>query len=343
MKRTSKWAACAAIVLACTTSSAPPSAFAQDKFEKSEVKRSIERLDPALDELVDVSATIEVISQGHIWTEGPAWDKANKALLFCDIPNNQINKWDSVTAKVSVFMKPSGYDGPENDLAKEPGTNGLLFMPDGRLVACDHGNRRIYRVETDGSKTVLVEKIDGKRFNSPNDLVMASDGTLFFTDPPYGLIDESAREIDWHGVYRLSTEETVTLLTKEFTRPNGIGLSPDESTLYVAQSDKNKPIYQSFPINKDGTLGDGKILFDASGLLHDPGMPDGMALDQKGNLWATGPGGVLILSPQGKLLGRILMGAKTSNCTFGEDGSTLFMTSSNDVCKVKTKAIGLGW
>lgn len=331
-----------AIAAAFIALTSPPT-LAQDKSGKPEVQRIIERLDPALDQLIDADATIEVISDGHIWTEGPAWDKANQALLFCDIPNNQINQWDSATGKVSVFMKPSGYDGPINDFGKEPGTNGLLFMPDGRLLACDHGNRRLYRLEKDGSKTTLVDKIDGKRFNSPNDLVMASDGTIYFTDPPYGMVDESVREIDWHGVYRLSTDGTVLLLTKEFARPNGIGLSPDEKTLYVAQSDHAQPIYQSFSILEDGRLGNSQLLYDASPLLEDPGMPDGMAVDQRGNLWATGPGGVLILTPQGKLLGRILMGAKTANCTFGEDGSTLFMTSSNFVCKVTTKTKGLGW
>ena len=319
-------------------------AHAQDhSTETSEVNRFIERLDPALDQLLDADAAIEVISDGHKWTEGPAWDKGNNVLLFSDIPNNVINKWDAASGKVSVFMKSSGYAGPKNQFSKEPGTNGLLFLPDGRLLACDHGNRRIFRLEKDGSKTTLVERFETKRFNSPNDLVRAADGTIFFTDPPYGMLNESVREIQWHGVYRLSPEGSVTLLTKEFTRPNGIGLSPDEKTLYVAQSDKEKPIYQSFKVNDDGTLSDSKLLFDASALTEDKGMPDGMAVDQNGNLWATGPGGVLILTPKGKLLGRIMMGKPTANCAFGEDGSTLFITSSDFVCKVKTKAKGLGW
>lgn len=321
------------------------SADAQDHAAKNhtkapEIKRSIERLDPALDELIDADAAIEVIADGYKWTEGPAWDKRNNALLFSDIPNNQICKWDAATGEVSVFMKPSGYDGPKNEY-KEPGTNGLWFLPDGRLMACDHGNRRIFRLEEDGSKTTLIDRCEEKRFNSPNDLVRASDGTIFFTDPPYGMIDESVREIEWHGVYRLSPDGSVALLTKEFSRPNGIGLSPDEKTLYVAQSDKAKPIYQSFKVNDDKTLSDSKLLLDAKPLTGDPGMPDGMAIDQNGNLWATGPGGVLIITPEGKLLGRIMMGKPTANCAFGEDGSTLFITSSNFVCKVKTKAKGL--
>lgn len=312
--------------------------------EKTEsVKRSIEKLDDALDALIDTDAEIEQLSSGHKWTEGPVWNKQQKMLLFCDIPNNEINRWDAESRKVSIFMKPSGYEGPAGGKSKESGTNGLIYGSDGRLIACDHGNRRLYRLYEDGSKATLIDRFEGKRFNSPNDLVMDKAGNLYFTDPPYGMLDESVREIEWHGVYRLTPYGVVTLLTKEFSRPNGIGLSPDQKTLYVAQSDKKAPIYKSFPLNDDGTIGEGKLLFDASPLTKDPGMPDGMAIDQKGNLWATGPGGVLIISPEGKLLGRILMNKPTANCTFGDDGSTLYITSSGFVCRVKTKAKGLGF
>lgn len=306
------------------------------------VDRSIEKLDDALDALIDTEAEIEQLSSGHKWTEGPLWNKQQKMLLFCDIPNNEINRWDAATGKVSIYMKPSGYEGLEK-LSKEPGTNGLIYGLDGRLIACDHGHRRLFRLYEDGSKATLIDRFEGKRFNSPNDLVMDKAGNIFFTDPPYGMLDESVREIEWHGVYRLTPAGMVTLLTKEFTRPNGIGLSPDEKTLYVAQSDKEAPIYKSFPLNDDGTIGEGKLLFDAASLTKDPGMPDGMAIDTNGNLWATGPGGVLIISPEGKLLGRIIMNKPTANCTFGDDGSTLYITSSGFVCRVKTKAKGLGF
>jgi gluconolactonase len=311
--------------------------------QKDTVNRSIEKLDDAFDALIDTDAEIEQLSSGHKWTEGPVWNKQQKMLLFCDIPNNEINRWDAATGKVSIYMKPSGYDGIENEFGKEPGTNGLIYGHDGRLIACDHGNRRLYRLYEDGSKATLIDRFEGKRFNSPNDLVMDKAGNIYFTDPPYGMLDESVREIDWHGVYRLTPYGVVTLLTKEFTRPNGIGLSPDQKTLYVAQSDKEAPIYKAFPLNEDGTIGEGKLLYDAASLTKDPGMPDGMAIDQKGNLWATGPGGVLIITPEGKLLGRILMNKPTANCTFGDDGSTLYITSSGFVCRVKTKAKGLGF
>ena len=330
-------------VLFAVIASTPTVAQKADADKKETVERSIEKLDDALDVLIDTDAEIEQLSSGHKWTEGPVWNPRQKMLLFCDIPNNEINRWDAASGKVTVYMKPSGYEGLKSGRSKESGTNGLIYGQDGRLIACDHGNRRLYRLYEDGSKVTLIDRFEGKRFNSPNDLVMDKAGNIFFTDPPYGMLDESVREIEWHGVYRLATSGVVTLLTKEFTRPNGIGLSPDEKTLYVAQSDPEALIYKSFPLNQDGTIGKGKLLYDAKPLSKDPGLPDGMAIDQKGNLWATGPGGVLIISPEGKLLGRILMGQKTANCTFGDDGSTLYITSSGFVCRVKTKAKGLGF
>ncbi|QEG24209.1 SMP-30/gluconolactonase/LRE family protein [Mariniblastus fucicola] len=317
-----------------------PLAQAQDKA--NQIERSIEKLDDGLDALIDVNAPIEVISTGHQWSEGPVWIKDGNFLIWSDVPRNKISKWDPETGETTVFMDPSGYDGPKTKW-REPGSNGLLLGNDGLLHACDHGNRRVYRVEKDGTKTTIADRFEGKRFNSPNDLIIHSNGDIYFTDPPYGLKDEASREIEWHGVYRIKPDGSVTLLTKEMTRPNGIGLSPDEKTLYVAQSDKEAPVFQSWPIKDDGTLGDGKVLYDTSQWVKkgDPGMPDGMAVDTQGNIWGTGPGGVLIISPEGKLLGRILMGKPTANCAFGDDGSTLYMTSSGFICKVQTKVKGL--
>ena len=314
------------------------SAMAQEE----KVVRKIEKLDDALDALIDVNAKIEVISTGHQWSEGPVWIKDGSYLLWSDVPRNKMSKWDPATGKTTVFMDPSGYDGPKTKWG-EPGSNGLLLDANGLLTVCDHGNRRVYRVEKDGTKTTICDSFEGKKFNSPNDLIIHSNGDIYFTDPPYGLKDEASREIKWHGVYRVKPDGTVSLLTKEMTRPNGIGLSPDEKTLYIAQSDKELPVFKSWPIKKDGTLGKGKVLLDTSPWVKkgDPGMPDGMAVDAQGNIWGTGPGGVMIISPKGKLLGRIMMGKPTANCAFGEDGSTLFITSSDFICKVKTKAKGL--
>lgn len=315
----------------------------QDVNHEKQTVGSIEQLDPAFAELIDTNEKIEVLTTGFQWSEGPVWIKSEGHLLFSDVPRNKIHKWSPKTGH-SVFMDPSGYEGDNGE--KEPGSNGLMTDAEGRLVVCDHGNRRVYRVEKDGSKTTLADRYEGKRFNSPNDLVINSKGDIYFTDPPYGLKDKSKRELDYCGVYRLSPDGKVTLLTKELERPNGIGLSPDEKTLYVAQSHRPAPIFQAYAIKEDGTTdAKGKTLYNSIKYAEkgDPGMPDGMCIDVHGNLWATGPGGVLIISPQGKLLGRILMGKPTANCAFGGDGSTLYITSSDRICRVKTKTRGLGF
>jgi len=327
------------------TFTAPVIAQQQTADEKKEKQfvGTIEQLDPALESLIDKNEKIEVLATGYQWSEGPVWIKTQGHLLFSDVPRNKIHKWSPKTGP-AVFMDPSGFDGDNGE--KEPGSNGLMTDAEGRLVVCDHGNRRIYRVEKDGTKTTLADKFEGKRFNSPNDLVIHSNGDIYFTDPPYGLRDQSKREIDFCGVYRLGTDGKITLLTKELERPNGIALSPDEKTLFIAQSHRPAPIYNAYAIKQDGTTDEkGKLLFNSIDFANkgDPGMPDGMCVDVKGNLWATGPGGVLIISPQGKLLGRIMMGKPTANCAFGEDGTTLFITSSDRVCRVRTKTKGLGF
>jgi gluconolactonase len=322
-------------------------ALAQDSSEKhaneQQAVAHVEQLDTALADLIDKEASIEVLSTGHQWTEGPVWIKSEGYLLFSDVPQNKIHKW-SPTGERSVFMDPSGYDGADQETG--PGSNGLALDAEGRLLVCDHGNRRVYRVEKDDTKTTLADRFDGKPFNSPNDLVVHSNGDIYFTDPPYGLTDESKRELDFCGVYRLEKSGLITVITKELTRPNGIALSPDEKTLYVAQSHPPAPVYQAYRLKADSaTAGEGKLLFDAKELLDqgDPGLPDGMCVDVEGNLWATGPGGVLIISPEGKLLGRILLGKATANCTFGGDGSMLYITSSDRVCRVQTRTKGLGF
>ena len=317
-------------------------AVSQDKIKKRFIGRII-KLDDGLDELLDSTAQAEILASGFDWVEGPAWDKNNGCLLFSNIPKNRIHKWHPKKG-VSIFMDPSGYDGSDRVTGREPGSNGLMFDAQGRLVVCDHGNRRIYRYEN-GTKKTLADRFDGKRFNSPNDLVIHSGGDIYFTDPPYGLANKTKREIDWNGVYVWRSETgKVELLTKEFTRPNGIALSPDEKTLYVAQSDRAKMIYKSFKLLPNGTIDSGKLLFDATNwVAKDPGSADGMAVDAKGNIWATAPGGVLILSPQGQPLGRIMTGRPTANCTFGEDGKTLFLTANKLLCRITTKVKGLGF
>ena len=304
----------------------------------------IERIDADFDRLVPADATIDVLAEGFDWSEGPVWVDDGRYLLFSDIPRNQIVKWREGEG-ISIFMQPAGYTGKPRFEGGEPGTNGLILDAQGRLVMCCHGDRLIRRIEKDGSATTLVSAYEGKRLNSPNDLVYHSRGDLYFTDPPYGLpkgFEDPARELDYCGVYRLSPTGQVTLLTHEMTRPNGIGLSPDEKTLYVAQSDSKAAIWKAFPVQADGNLGTGRVLFDATEWMGKrPGAPDGMAIDTQGNLWATGPGGVLVLSPAGKLLGILHTGQRTANCTFGDDGTTLYITADMYLCRVKTNTKGL--
>jgi gluconolactonase len=306
----------------------------------------IERIDPAFDELVPKDAKMEVISSGHEWSEGPVWVAKGKYLLFSDIPRNHILKWKDGEG-VSVFMEPSGYTGPEDFTGREPGSNGLTLDSKGRLLICCHGDRQVKRVEEDGTLTVLASRYEGKRLNSPNDLIYHSNGDLYFTDPPYGLpegFEDPARELDWCGVYRLSKGGALTLLIKDMTRPNGIGFSPDEKTLYVGQSDGEAAIWKAFEVLDDGTLGKSRVFYDATKWVGErPGSPDGMAVDARGNIWATGPGGVLVFSPQGKLLGRLCFDNPTANCAFGEDGKTLFITADMFVCRVRTLVKGLGF
>lgn len=308
------------------------------------------REDAGLDELIAPDAKLQVIAAGFDWTEGPVWVPARGDqpghLLFSDIPVNSVYKWvEGVGA--SLYLKPSGYTGVE-DYGAEPGCNGLLLDPQGRLVSCEHGDRRISVLTDGGGKRTLVDNYQGKRLNSPNDALFHSNGDLYFTDPPYGLPnrwDDPRRELDFCGVYRLSKDGKLTLLTDEMTRPNGIGLSPDEKTLYVSQSDPEAAVWMSFPIKGDGTLGEGKLLHDATDSVGKlPGLPDGMAIDQQGNLFATGPGGVYVFRPDGKLLGRISTGEKTGNCTFGgPDGSILYMTADTYICRIATKTKGIGY
>jgi gluconolactonase len=319
-------------------------AHADEKAKLPATIGKIERFDPEFDKLVPADAAIQVLGGGFDWSEGPVWVKNGGYLLFSDIPPNKIHRWKEGEG-VTLFREKVGYTGTEKFTGTEPGTNGLTINADGRLVMCCHGDRCVKRMEKDGKLTILVDKYEGKRLNSPNDLVYHSNGDLYFTDPPYGLPQrekDPARELDWFGVYRLGKDGKLTLLTKEMTRPNGIALSPDEKTLYVAQSDPAAAIWKSFPVQADGKLGKSKLIFDATPWVKEglPGLPDGLKVDTQGNLWATGPGGVSVFNASGKLLGRLNTGEKTANCAFGEDGTTLFITADMYLCKVKTLVKG---
>jgi gluconolactonase len=303
------------------------------------------RLDPRIDKLIPVDAKIEVLSSGFDWSEGPVWLKNGGFLLFSDIPRNSVMKWKEGEG-ISVWLKPSGYTGQE-PYGREPGSNGLAVDAQGRLISCEHGDRRISRLEPGGGKRTLADNYMGKRLNSPNDLVVKSNGDIYFTDPPYGLPkgwDDPRRELDFCGVFLLSHDGKLTLLTKELVRPNGIALSPDEKTLYVAQSDGKRPIWMAFPVKPDGTVDAGRVFADASDMIGKlPGGPDGMKVDKLGNLWVTAPGGVHVYSSDGKRLGWIETNERTANCAWGDDGSTLYMTADMYLCRIKTTTKGIGW
>jgi gluconolactonase len=307
---------------------------------------TIERFDPRFDKLVPPGARMEKLAGGYDWSEGPAWDKKGKFLLFSDVPMNTVYKWSEGKAKPEVFLKPSGYTG-STPRGGEPGSNGLIIDPQGRLVLCQHGDRRVARLEADGTFKTLVDNYQGKKLNSPNDAVYASDGSLYFTDPPYGLIglnSDPKKELPFNGVYRLSPKGELTLLTKEMTFPNGIGLSPDRKTLYVANSDPQKAVWMAFPLKEDGNIGEGRVFFDATrGVKTLKGLPDGLKVDKEGNLFATGPGGVLVFAPDGTHLGTLNTGEATANVGWGDDGSTLYITADMYIARLKTTTKGQGF
>ena len=302
---------------------------------------SIERLDPALDAIVPADAVIEILADGHEWTEGPVWVPALQSVLYSDIPNNAIYRWKE-GEKASIWLKPSGFTG-ELSREGESGSNGLILDTAGRLVLAQHGDRRIARLDApwDAPKpnfSTLAGEFEGKRFNSPNDVAVRRNGDIYFTDPPYGLkhgMEDPKKELDMQGVFRLTANGTVTLLTDKLSRPNGIAFSPDEQTLYVANSDQDQAIIMAYDVVENGSLANGRVFFNSSG--------DGMAVDQKGNVYQTGPGGVLVISPNGTHLGTILTTQNTSNCTFGDDGSTLYITADMYLLRIRLNVKGVGF
>ncbi len=329
---------------------------AQCEDSPARVLGIIERKDPALDKLIPQGAALEVIADGFQWAEGPIWVKGEAGaghLLCSDTIQNVIFRWEQGKG-ISVFRRPSGFAGDHSDL-KEPGSNGLTLDSESRLVYCDHGNRRVARLEKDGKTvTALADHFESKRFNSPNDLAYKSNGDLYFTDPPYGLAKKVRKagepefpgmEADYSGVYRLSKDGKLTLLTKEMSKPNGIAFSPDEKTLYVSNSDPDKAVWMAFDVKEDGSLGKGRVFYDATDLVKamKQGLPDGLKVNKDGDLFAAGPGGILVLTSDAKLLGVLATGVPTSNCNWGDDGSTLFVTADKQLCRIRTKTKGNGW
>ena len=337
------------LIAAASLTALPPVVLAQNTTNYPHVGR-VDRFESGVDQLIPKDAKIEVLCGGFEWSEGPVWvpeagNKFGGFVLFSDIPHNVVMKWQEGVG-ASVFMKPAGYTGVA-DYGREPGSNGLALDTQGRLVLCEHGDRRISVVTKGGGKVTLADRWQGKRLNSPNDLAIRKNGDIFFTDPIYGLpkrASDPMREIDFCGVYRLQKDGTVTVQYKDMSRPNGIGFSPDHKTLYVANSDGRNPVWRAFPVKKDGSLGKPKAFFDSS---KDDRLPrsggDGLKVDAKGNVFATGAGGVLILSPKGKLLGRLVTGESIANVAWGNDGSVLYLTSDMYLCRIQTKTKGAGF
>jgi len=315
----------------------------------SEIKKEaenfpfIQRLDPDLDRIMDPDAKIDILSQGYEWTEGPLWVEGI-GLLFSDIPPNKIYKWTQ-NGTTELYLTPSGYTG-DIPRSGEKGSNGLLLDHNGNLVLCQHGDRRIARMQSDldNPKPVfetIVGSFQGKKFNSPNDACYDSKGNLYFTDPAYGLekkMDDPLKELDFQGVYRYSASGELELLTKDLSRPNGIAFSPNEEKLYVANSDPENAIWMVYDINNNGKILKGKIFYDVTDLVgKESGLPDGLKVDDRGNIFATGPGGVWIFNPDGKVLGKIKTGQATSNCAFGNNGNSLYITADMYLLKVTLK------
>ncbi|MFD1949952.1 SMP-30/gluconolactonase/LRE family protein [Sphingomonas arantia] len=311
------------------------------------VTGGVRRLDPGLDAVIDAKAPVEVLGEGYRWAEGPVWVPQRNWLLFADVPGNTVWRWRE-GAGIDRFMKPSGLAEPVPAAFNEAGLNGMAMDAAGRLIAADSGTRAVVRVDLETKrKTILARGYQGKRFNSPNTVAVAQNGAIFFTDPPYGLKEQDTsplRELTFQGLFRLDPDGQVHLLDARQRRPNGLGLSPDGRTLYLALSDETMPQVLAYPLDARGDVGPARVFRDmrpeqAAG---GSGLPDGIAVDRAGRLFATGPGGVHVLTPSGNLLGIISTGKTVANCCFGgPDRRTLFMTSSDMLARVRTRTAGL--
>jgi gluconolactonase len=304
----------------------------------------IERIDAALDSIIDTSSKAEIIAEGFEWSEGPLWIEKKQMLLFSDVPANTIYKWTEEKGK-EVYLNPSGYTDSIPSICKEPGSNGLILDSEGNLVLCQHGDRRMAKMDAALDKPAakfitLADKYNGKRFSSPNDAVY-NLGELFFTDPPYGLSTQddkdSKKEIPFNGVYKLKKDGTVVLLTDSISRPNGIAFFSGGKRLLVACSDPDKPNWYSFDVSGDALI-NGKIFYSTAGYNKSlKGLPDGMKIDKQGNVFATGPGGVWIFNSSGKLLGKIKLDEATSNIALSPDEKTMYITNDMNVLRLKMR------
>ncbi len=312
----------------------------QDEAAESEIidnAGTIERLDPRLDALIPLDANIQKLASGFTFTEGPVWDKRSDVLYFSDVRDNTIYSW-SEDEGVNVFIQPVFAEETDHPSV---GSNGLTLDREGRLILMEHGYRRVSRLEANGERTTLIDNYRGNRLNSPNDVAWHTNGWLYFTDPPYGmpgLENDPARELNYNGIYRLSPEGEIQLLERNQTRPNGLVFSPDEETLYVANSDAENKVWYAYTVIH-GIIGNSRIFYDVNDQSSE-GAADGMKVDTEGNLFATGPGGVWVFDPDGTHLGTIKPDEVPANVAWGDDGSTLYMTARTGLYRVKLSTSG---
>lgn len=302
----------------------------------------IEIMGEGLEQILNTEAIPEVIGEGFNWSEGPVWVEDHNFLLFSDVPENRVYKWTEENG-VEVYLEPSGFTGSE-ERGGESGSNGLIIDSEGALILCQHGDRRIARMnaplnQPEANFVSVADQFNGARFNSPNDVVQHSSGSYYFTDPPYGLegyVNDPAKELDVQGVYRADSDGTVTLLTDELSRPNGLAFSPDESLLYIANSDNSRAIWMIYDITEDGDIENGRVFFDATEFVGEgPGLPDGMKVRRDGTIFATGPGGVWIFTAEAQPLGIIKAGVPISNIAFDDAEQTAYMTADGYLLKLE--------
>jgi gluconolactonase len=311
--------------------------------EMKKTMGTLEKIDPSLDAIVKPSAVPEVIAEGYEWSEGPCWLPETKTLIWSDVPKNTIYQW-SEGKGASVYLTPSGYTGSV-PRGGEMGSNGLTLNTEGKLVLCQHGDRRIALMDAPLSDPkpnfiTIADTVDGKKFSSPNDAVVVSNGDIFFTDPPYGLpkqAEDPTKETPFNGVYKVSGGKT-TLLVDSLTRPNGIAFFPGERTFLVANSDPAKAIWYAFDLNENDSIKEARIFYDATNeAKSEKGLPDGLRIDSRGNVFASGPGGIWIFDAGGKVLGKFKLTEAASNCALSDDEKTLFITNDMYILKVKLR------
>lgn len=305
---------------------------------------SIERLDPALDAIVDTNAKAEIIAEGFEWSEGPLWVESEHMLLFSDVPTNTVYKWTEENG-AEVYLRPSGYTDAAPSNSKEPGSNGLMLDGEGNLVLCQHGNRQMARMDAPLHQpqsifVTLADQYHGMRFSSPNDAIYSSTGDLLFTDPPYGLPaqndDDPAKEIPFNGVYKVKPNGDVVLLADSITRPNGLAFFPGEKKLLVASSDPNAANW--YVLEAGDTLSTPALFYSATdGREGLKGLPDGLKIDKNGNVFASGPGGIWIFNSEGKVLGKIKLDEAASNVALSADEKTIYITNDMYVLRLKLR------